>query len=111
MHDNDRKHTSGLIKDWLKRKRIQTFFWLPYSPDLILIEIYETSLSEETKKTKKKKKNTSIENITELKLLLIEESNKFELSVLEKLEDSVPNRLYECIKMKDYPTKYELSFI
>ena len=24
MHDNDRKHTSGLIKDWLKRKRIQT---------------------------------------------------------------------------------------
>ena len=24
MHDNDPKHTSGLIKDWLKRKRIQT---------------------------------------------------------------------------------------
>ena len=22
--DNDRKHTSGFIKDWLKRKRIQT---------------------------------------------------------------------------------------
>ena len=22
MHDNDRKHISGLIKDWLKRKRI-----------------------------------------------------------------------------------------
>ena len=24
MHDNDPKHTSGLIKDWLKRKRIET---------------------------------------------------------------------------------------
>ena len=24
MHDNDPKHISGLIKDWLKRKRIQT---------------------------------------------------------------------------------------
>ena len=24
VHDNDPKHTSGLIKDWLKRKKIQT---------------------------------------------------------------------------------------
>ena len=24
MHDNDAKHTSGLDKDWLKQKRIQT---------------------------------------------------------------------------------------
>ena len=24
MHDNDPKHTSGLDKDWLKQKRIQT---------------------------------------------------------------------------------------
>ena len=33
-HDNDPKHTSGLIKDWLKRKRIQTLHWLPYSSDV-----------------------------------------------------------------------------
>ena len=32
--DNDPKHTSALIKDWLKRKRIQTFLWQPYSPDV-----------------------------------------------------------------------------
>ena len=24
MHDNDPKHTSGLVKDWLKQKTIQT---------------------------------------------------------------------------------------
>ena len=24
MHENDRKHTSGLIRNWLKRKRTQT---------------------------------------------------------------------------------------
>ena len=42
---------------------------------------------------------------------LIEEWNKIELPVVEKLVDSVPSRLHECIKMKDYPTKYELSFI
>ena len=30
MHDNDRKHTSRLIKDWLKRKRIRTLSSSPY---------------------------------------------------------------------------------
>ena len=38
MHDNDPKHTSGLIKEWLKRKRIQTLPWPPYSTDFNPIE-------------------------------------------------------------------------
>ena len=38
MHDNDCKHTSGLIKDWLKRKMIETLPWPPYSPDFNPIE-------------------------------------------------------------------------
>ncbi len=45
-------------------------------------------------------------NITDLELLLIQESDKTELPVLEKLVDSVPSRLCECIKKKGYPTKY-----
>ena len=44
--------------------------------------------------------------MTQLELLLIQEWNKIELPVLEKLVDSVPSRLCECIKIKDYPTKY-----
>ena len=36
----------------------------------------------------------------------MEEWNKTETSVLEKLVDSVPSRLYECICVKSYPTKY-----
>ena len=44
--------------------------------------------------------------MTQLELLLIQEWNKIELPVLEKLVDSVPSRWYECIKMKGYPTKY-----
>ena len=31
MHENDPKPTSELIKDWLKRERIQTLPWPPYS--------------------------------------------------------------------------------
>ena len=44
--------------------------------------------------------------MTKLELLLIKEWNKIELAVREKQVDSVPSRLYECIKMKGYPTKY-----
>ena len=49
-------------------------------------------------------------NLEELELQLTQEWNNIELSVLEKLVDSVASRLYECVKMKGYPTKYELSF-
>ena len=38
IHENDPKHTSGLNKDWLKRKRIQTLPWPPYSLDFNPIE-------------------------------------------------------------------------
>ena len=44
--------------------------------------------------------------MTGLELLLIQKWNKIELPVYEKLVDSIHSRLYECMKMKDYPTKY-----
>ena len=99
MHDNDPQHTSGLIKDWLKRKRIQTLRWPPYSPDFSPIENLWDELERRVKKHQPK-------NIPQLEPLLIQEWNKIELPVLEKLVDSVPSRLYECIKLKGYPTKY-----
>ena len=45
-------------------------------------------------------------NLQELELQLTQEWNNIELSVLEKLVDSVDSRLYERVKMKGYPTKY-----
>ena len=36
----------------------------------------------------------------------MEEWNKIEISVLEKLVDSVPSRLYEYTRVKGYPIKY-----
>ena len=38
MHDNDSKHTSGLVKDWLKQKTIQTLPWPSFPPHLNPIE-------------------------------------------------------------------------
>ena len=45
-------------------------------------------------------------HLEEVELQLTQEWNNIELSVLEKLVDSVASRLYECVKMKDYPSKY-----
>ena len=99
MHDNDPKHTSGLIKDWLKRRRTETLPWPPYSSNFNPIEKLWDEFERRVKKYQPK-------NITQLELLLIQECNIIELSVPAKLIDSVPSRLYECIKMKGYPTKY-----
>ena len=49
-------------------------------------------------------------NLEELEVQLTQEWNNNKLSVVEKLVDSVASRLYECVKMKSYLTKYELSF-
>ena len=45
-------------------------------------------------------------HLEEVELQLTKEWNNIELSVLEKLVDSVASRLYECVKMQGYPTKY-----
>ena len=45
-------------------------------------------------------------NKIDLALHLMKEWKKIEFSVLEKLVDSVPSRLDECTKMKDYATRY-----
>ena len=99
MHDNDRKYTLGLIKDWLKRKRIETLLSPTYSPDFNSIEYLWDELERRVKKYQPK-------NITQVKLLLIEESNKIELPLLEKLVDAVPSRLYEesCVNMNTFCT-------
>ena len=99
MHDNDRKHISGLVKDWLKQKTIQTLRWPSFSPDLNPIENLWDELERRVKKHQTK-------NVEELELQLTQEWNNIELSVLEKLADSVPSRLYECVKMKGNPTTY-----
>ena len=83
MHDNDPKLTSGLIESWLKRERIQTLSWpLDFNPIENLWDELERRIRQHQPK-----------NITELKLLLIQEWNKIELPVLEKLVDSVSSRL------------------
>ena len=99
VHDNDPKHTSGLVKHWLKQKTIQTLPWPPFSPNLNPIENLWDELERRVGKRQPK-------NLQEVELQLTQEWNNIELSVLDKLVVSVASRLYERVKMKGYPTKY-----
>ena len=99
QHDNDPKRTAGLVKDWLKQKKIETLNWPPFSPDMNPIEHLWDELERRMKKHHPKNKE-------ELKEILLKEWNNIGTDVTEKLVDSVPNRLYECVRMRGYPTRY-----
>lgn len=99
QHDNDPKHTAAVIKDWLKNEHIEVLKWPPFSPDLNPIE----HLWDELERRMKKHQPT---NKDELKRYLLQEWLAIGRDVTEKLVDSVPNRLYECLKMNGYPTRY-----
>ena len=79
---------------------MKTLPWLSYFTDLNPVEHLWDELERKLKKHQPIKRQ-------ELGNLLIEERNKIEISVLEKLVDSVASRLYECILIKGYPTKYQ----
>ena len=99
QHDNDPKHTAVTVKDWLKGKRIETLKWPPFSPDLNPIEHMWDELERRMKKHHPKNKE-------ELKKALLQEWNGIGTDVTQKLVDSVPNRLYECVRVHGYPTRY-----
>ena len=99
QHDNDPKHTAGIVKDWLKENNVETLNWPPFSPDLNPIEHLWDELERRMKKHQPRNKD-------ELKQALLLEWNGIGLDVTEKLVDSVPNRLFECSRMNGYPTRY-----
>ena len=87
------------MKDWLVKQHKKILLCLSYSPDLNLVEHLWNKLERRLKKRQSR-------NRQELGSLLMEEWNKTETSVLEKLVDSVASRLYECIRVKSSLTKY-----
>ena len=100
MHDNDPKHTLVLVKDWLVKQHMKTLSWpLSYFPDLNPVEHLWDKVERRPKKRQPKNRQESIN-------LLIKEWNKTEISVWEKLVVSVRSRLYECIHIKGYSSKY-----
>lgn len=99
QQDNDPKHRTTIVTNWLKQKRIETLVWPSFSPDMNPIE----HLWDEIERRMKKEQPN---NESELKESLLRIWRGIEKEVLKKLVDSVPNRLSEVIRTKRYPTTY-----
>ena len=99
QHDNDSKHRAAIVANWLNRNGMERLHWPSFSPDLNRIEHLWDEVERQLKKKQPKSHN-------ELKESLIEVWHGIELPTLEKLVDSVPNRLNEVIRTKGYPTRY-----
>ncbi|CAF2093173.1 unnamed protein product [Rotaria magnacalcarata] len=99
QHDNDPKHTSRVVKNSLDKQYVKRLIWPPFSPDMNPMEHLWDELERRMKKTPAK-------NEKELRETLQAEWKNIGQDVTNKLVESVPNRLYECTRMKRYPTRY-----
>lgn len=99
QHDNDPKHTSKLVKEFLQKKRVKVLFWPAMSPDLNPIEHIWGVL-----KQRVKAKNPS--SIPALKDFIQSEWSAISTSVCEKYVNSMPSRLSAVMKANGGHTKY-----
>lgn len=99
QQDNDPKHSSRLVRNYLSGHDVQVLDWPSQSPDLNPIENLWEILDREVKK-----KNCS--NLAELEKILKAEWEKIPLHTIVSLVDSMPSRLQAVIENKGYATKY-----
>jgi transposase len=102
QHDNDPKHTSNLVKDYLKEQDYKIMEWPPQSPDLNPIENMWQLL-----KIRLNEFETPPKGVQEL----YERVTKVWYDVITKEEcqkciESMPKRIKMCLKNKGYWTDY-----
>ncbi|MBM6386306.1 MAG: transposase [Paenibacillus sp.] len=102
QHDNDPKHTSNLVKNYLHSQEYQVMEWPPQSPDLNPIEnmwrLLKIRLNEY--ETPPKGMQELFERVTEVWYNVITKEE------CQKVIESMPNRIEQCINAKGYWTKY-----
>lgn len=99
QQDNDPKHKSNLVKNWLNHNNITVLDWPAQSPDLNPIENLWGMFEREMQGQKYSKTEDLFE-------ALHKHWNQLSKGYLEKLVDSMPRRCQEVIKNKGYCTKY-----
>jgi hypothetical protein len=99
QQDNDPKHTSKIIKEFLEHSGINLMEWPAHSPDFNPIEHLWSHIKRELKKY-------SIKNVSELKTKILEIWNDVPADITRKLVDSIPKRLEAVLKAKGGHSKY-----
>jgi len=99
QHDNDKKFTSGLVKDWMHNNGVTALDFPPYSPDLNPIE----NLWAIVAKAVEERHATTME---ELQDVVAEEWEKVDTDLLAELVRSMPARCQAVIDAQGGNTKY-----
>jgi hypothetical protein len=99
QQDNDPKHTARSIKTYLDNYEVPTLQWPSQSPDLNPIENLWSILDE-------KVKDRCPQNETELFQVLQQAWNSLEVNTLERLADSMPQRIAAVIAANGYATRF-----
>lgn len=99
QQDNDPKHTSLIVKEWLLYRTPKTLDHPPQSPDLNPIEHLWEHLD-------RKIRQRSISNKDDLKKALIEEWNKITPDITRNLVESMPRRMVAVLNSNGKQTKY-----
>lgn len=103
IQDNNPKHTTGFLKDWMKIKGIRVVNWPPQSPD---INILENGWAELVKRINRR--DPQPRTLDELWEMLGEEwtSNSFNNYVLRSLYPSFPDRIQALLDSNGKHTMY-----
>ena len=97
--DNDPKHKSQCVTQWLESKKVEVLPWPSQSPDLNPIEHLWDELGRRVRGRKHKNKD-------DLFAELESEWKQLQPSVCAKLVGSMSSRIEAVIKSRGYPTKY-----
>jgi DDE superfamily endonuclease/transposase len=99
QQDNDPKHTSSEVANYLENKKVNVLTWPPQSPDLNPIENLWKELNFNAK-------NREPKNEDELFEILSKEWNQLTPEYLNSLVSSMPTRCQLVIDANGMPTKY-----
>jgi len=97
--DNDPKHTSKRVTDWLFSKGVQVIDFPPYSPDLNPIENLWNNL-------KRRVERRNAQDVEQLKSIVREEWVSTDPNFLISLSASMPKRCKAVIKNRGHKTTY-----
>ena len=99
QQDNDPKHTSKLVREWLLYHTPKQLPHPPQSPDLNPIEHLWEHLDRQIRKH-------DISNKEQLKTIILDEWSKISADITQNLVESMPRRLAAVKKAKGAQTKY-----
>lgn len=99
QHDNDPKHTSKFVKEFITKKKIRVLDWPAQSPDLNPIEHLWDELGRRVQEKKHSNKRELWESLQKEWTNITEDS-------INRLIESMPRRCAAVIASKGMATKY-----